>query len=184
MKKYLSLILVMALLSSMLCMGVSAEFTGPTTASTNVPDSIPLDVTLGLTGSVAHRYSVDIEYTGDMKFTFNANGISWVVGKESYSYDEGNSGWTDADQTLTIINHSDLKLGYTVTMAKETEYDALTFTLNDAEQATGTLAACTTLTPFGTIKESVEVVVEGDIPVDASNNDKMGTLTIAFSAVN
>lgn len=179
MKKYLSLILVLALLSSMLCMGVSAA---PTTASTNVPDSIPVDVTLGLTGSVAHRYSVDIEYTGEMKFTFNASGISWEVGEKDYSYSEGNSGWTDNDQTLTIINHSDLALGYTVTMAKLPKYNALTFTLGGADKATGTLAACTTVTPFGTIKDSVEVVVTGDIPLDASNNDKMGTLNIAFNA--
>lgn len=182
MKKYLSLILVMALLSSMLCMGVSAE---RTEASVAPPADQTVDVTLTLNGSVAHRYSVDIEYTGEMKFTFNASGISWEVGDSDtgYSYSEGNSGWTDDDQTLTIINHSDLALGYTVTMAKLTKYDALTFKLNNAEQATGTLAACTTLTPFGTIKDSVEVVVSGDIPLDASNNDQMGTLNIAFNAV-
>ena len=183
MKKYLSMILVVAIAAML---SISA-FAAPTTASTNVPGNQNIDVTLGITGEIGHRYSVDIEYDGTLTFIYNASGVDWTVTEEegySYSYSETNEGWTTDTKNVKIVNHSDLKLGYTVSMAKDAKYEDLTFTLNDAATATGTLAACTVDTAYGSINDTVVFAVEGDIPGTALNGDQMGVLTVAFNAVS
>ncbi|MBQ2865767.1 MAG: hypothetical protein IJE90_04535 [Clostridia bacterium] len=182
MKKYLSMILVVAIAAML---SISA-FAAPTSASSTVPGNQNIDVTLGITGEIGHRYSVDIEYDGTLTFIYNASGVNWTVTEKegySYSYSQDTEGWTTDTKNVKIINHSDLELGYTVSMAKETKYDALNFTLNNGETAIDTLDACTVDTPYGTIKKTVTVAVTGDIPGSALDGDKLGVLTVAFNAV-
>ena len=174
MKKYLSMILVVAIAA---VLSISA-FAAPA-----LPGDHYVDVKLGLTGEVINVYSVDIEYTGEMIFTYSNSGMEWTVGENGYSYNMEKTGWTDADQTLTIFNHSDLKLGYTVTLAKASKYDELTFELNGGDTASGTLPACTVGTAYRSVKTTIPVVVSGTIPHDAASGDKLGVLTVTFNAV-
>ena len=173
MKKYLSLILVMALLSSMLCMGVSAVLT--------VPADTEVSVFLNLNGEVIHNYSVDIEYD-QLIFTFTASNFEWTVNSEneSYSYEHSNGDWAENSKTLKITNHSDLALKYTVTMNQASKYDGLNFNLEDA---TKTLPACTVGTPFGSNNGTVKISVNGSVPGDAVDGEQMGALTVEFDAV-
>lgn len=171
MKKFLSLTLVLAMLAAMLCI--------PTFAAT-LPDPFDIPVKLGLSGEVIHKYSVDIEY-GDMTFKYNASGSEWNVSENGYSYSSNESSWTTDTRTVTIYNHSDLAIGYTVTMVEDPKYkDALDYTLTGA---THQLAACTTSTPYGTIKGTVDVTVSGSLPSGAANNDPLGTLKVTFTAI-
>ena len=182
MKKYLSMILVVAIAAML---SISA-FAAPTSASTTVPGNQNINVTLGITGEIGHRYSVDIEYDGTLTFIYNASGVDWTVTEKegySYSYSQDTEGWTTDTKNVKIINHSDLELGYTVSMAKETKYAGLTFTLNGNATADGTLAACTVGTAYGSINDTVVFAVEGDIPGTALNGDQMGVLTVAFNEV-
>ena len=182
MKKYLSMILVIAIAAML---SISA-FAAPTEGSVTVPGNQNIDVTLGITGEIGHRYSVDIEYDGTLTFIYNASGVNWTVTEKegySYSYSQDTQGWTTDTKNVKIVNHSDLKLGYTVSMAKETKYDELTFTLNGSATAYNELAACTVDTNYGDIFGTVVFAVEGDIPGTALSGDKLGVLTVAFNAV-
>ena len=176
MKKYLSMILAVAI-AAMLSISVFAD---RTEASVNVPGDQEIPVKLDMNGTtIGHRYSIDIAYTGNMTFTYVATGVNWVVGDDSYSYSRDAASWQTSTQTVTITNHSDLALGYTVSMEKAAKYAGLTFTLSNA---TNTLDACTVNTPYGTIAETVNVAVAGDIPGTAVSGDSLGLLTIAFEA--
>ena len=180
MKKYLSMILVVAI-ATMLAI---PAFAAQTPASVDVPGDYNLDVTLGINGELGHRYSMDIEYSGNMTFTYNKNDMEWVADKETgYSYNMKETGWTTATQNLTIYNHSDLKLGYKVTMAKATKYNGLTFKLNGGEYAQDTLPACTVGAEFGSVKATIAITVSGTVPHDAANDDNLGQLTVKFNAV-
>lgn len=171
MKKFLSLTLVLAMLAAMLCI--------PTFAAT-LPGPQDIPVYLELSGEVIHKYSVDIEY-GDMTFKYSS-GSEWnVIENQGYSYSSSEGSWTEDTRTVTIYNHSDLAIGYTVSMVEDPKYkDALDYTLTGA---TNQLAACTTSTPYGTIKGTVDVKVSGSLPSGAANNDPLGTLKVTFTAV-
>ena len=174
MKKYLSMILVVAIAA---VLSISAF------AALEVPADQTVDVTLGLDGEIIHVYSVDIEYTGGMIFTYDKGGMKWVIDEgKGYSYDMTDTGWTDADQTLTIYNHSDLALGYTVTMAKDPKYNSLTFTLDGKESTGGDLPACAAGADYRSVNAVIPVVVTGTVPYNAADNDPLGVLTIAFEA--
>ena len=182
MKKYLSMILVIAIAAML---SISA-FAAPTSASSTVPGNHNIDVTLGITGEIGLGYSVVIEYDGTLTFIYNASGVDWTVTEDegySYSYSKDTKGWTTDTKNVKIVNHSDLKLGYTVSMAKDAKYEDLTFTLNGNDTTTGTLNACTVDTNYGDIFGTVVFAVEGDIPGTALNGDQMGVLTVAFNAV-
>ena len=176
MKKYLSMILVIAIAA---VLSISA-FAAPT-----LPGNQTVDVTLELQGSIEHRYSADIEYTDNMTFTYSAAGVEWTVTEdEGYSYGKSEQGWTVGEQTLKIINHSDLELGYTVSMEKAAKYNELNFTLNGNATAYNELEACTVTTPYGEVYGTVAVVVTGDIPGSALDGDNLGVLKVVFNAVS
>lgn len=160
MKKYLSLILVMALLSSMLCMGVSAERVGTDDpASTN-----SFDVNIKMNDdALQHKYCVEIEFQ-NMLFVYTLGNSTWDP--EKYAYTEGTTSdrWVAETSTaIKITNHSDLPIKYALS---DENYDSTygNLTVNFSSES-GDIGGCTPDTNPGDMSVTSTVSLHG-VPND------------------
>lgn len=129
MKKFLIIALTLAMLCSLFTVNAFAE------TVTTPGGSASSDVKIKLGGSVTHKYSVDIEFTG-MTFTYGS-GATWNPSEKKYDY-TANAAWSEG--SIKITNHSDMPITYEAT--NETEVTTYgTVKLNMAN-STNTIVKC------------------------------------------
>ena len=130
MKKFLSLMLVLAMLAAMLCI--------PTFAVTDTltgDGSQDINVYLDLDGEVIHKFSVDIEYD-EMIFTYKSSS-QWSA--DSYEYVKSGN-WETTGRNVKIVNRSDLKIQCDLAATSEDDYPDLSL---DLDKYNFTLNSCT-----------------------------------------
>ena len=111
MKKFVPMILVLALLLSMSISAAATE--NPVVESQNV------NVTYVPAKAAGTVISVDIEWSG-MDFTYNEASRTWNAA--THQYDEKAGGWEDGYGTITITNNSSVILQADISYTPETDF--------------------------------------------------------------
>lgn len=143
MKKFISIVLSIALVACMFGMSVMAAESitikdnektsvvgngvnsttnnGTVTDGADSPDG-KAEAEISITvGALNHKYAVDIEFSSG-KFAFNAGEITWNVDEKEYQFvdEDGNADLTkdllDTEYEIKIYNHSDMPVSATATI--------------------------------------------------------------------
>jgi len=177
MKKYLSLILVMALLSSRLCMGVSAARVGTDDPSSNT--SVDVNIKMDDSG-LQHKYCVEIEFQ-NMLFVYTLGNSTWDP--EKYDYTEGTTEdrWVpETSATIKITNHSDLPIKYELSDVNTVStYGNLSVNFSSES---GNIGGCTPGMNPGDMFATSDVSLSG-VPNDnlTSNEVKLANIKLVIS---
>lgn len=176
MKRLLATALTALMLMSLCCTPAIAAPPPAADDPSGFGQSAEVKITVDM--DVNHKYSIDITYP-TMVFTYNST-KEWVPGEYSYQETHADAGWSDP-QTVTITNHSDMPIKYTVTASvfHATYKDDLDIDITNGEAEIG---ACTIYTTPGDMKEAFTVGVSGT-PGQGSNDQTvtLGSLNIAFN---
>lgn len=109
MKKILAIALCVVLC---FCMAVPA-FAAGTPEAAFTEQSKSQDVNITISGGIVHVYLIDINFTSPT-FTYSS-GSKW--NPDTYQYEPSTAATWEGEGTVTIINHSDLPVNYTVEKA-------------------------------------------------------------------
>lgn len=178
MKKFFSLILVLAMTASLLCSPVlAADRVGKD--SPNQSTTANVNIKLDPDGLI-HKYCIDIEFANPMLFSYDEGIGTWDPEKYAYT-GGGTAGWTaETSNTIKIVNHSDMPVKYDVTPENVVEtYGDLDITI---EGSTGTIDGCNPNTPVGSKNASAEVGIDGEPDNDLTETSvKLGEVLIVIS---
>ena len=171
MKKILAIALCVVLC---FCMAVpafaagtpEAEYTGETKGE---------DVKITISGDVIHVYLVDIEFTNPT-FTYSS-GSKW--NPENYQYEPSKTATWMGEGTVTIKNHSDREVKYTVAEANVVDtYGPLNIVVANG---TGTIEQCNVGDVRGSHKASATFTVTGTPTVAEITAQKLGEITVTIT---
>lgn len=151
MKKFLSFLIVAAMLVSVFCFGTSAanpqpeHVIGTHGKNNNVSDgkedidtsnnSLNSDVVLKV-GTVNHRYAVDVTF--DDTYTFNTADVTWDVNSLKYVTSLGDV-FSNKTLNITVTNYSDLSVkatGEITNSASDLDDAKISLKMNDAASVT------------------------------------------------
>ena len=126
-------------------------------------------------------YSVDIEWS-NFSFEYNA-GSKGVWDPATHSYSEAKpAGWGDQTGTIKMTNHSNTKVGYTLTCSVDSAYrDFYLGTSIGSKLGTciGTLKTAENTTVENAPSEQLTIYPGGRLPAGTNNAD-VATLTITI----
>ena len=189
MKKFLSFMLVLAMIASMMCVNVSAANVvgnrkGPGVEGATYGDGALADFTstatttniqVALDGSVTHRYSVDLVYTAETIFItsdaqWNVNTLKYdgtmtaKVGENGEEQELQNEEPIESVRTFTFTNYSDAPVYITATVQNTDDLNSENANYKNISTETKVFVGGTS----SEITESVAAVIEGVTPkVDA-----------------
>ncbi len=170
MKKFLSLALILFMMTSLSVTALAAD-------ATNSGGNTTIDVNAIYTGNVSipDVISIDIAW-GEMQFTYNVNGSKdWNAVNHQY-VDNVSESWTAKGNDVTVTNHSNVAIKAELSFATESAYDGITGSFG--ENATLLLD-----TAVGTAKEAApsataNLTLSGALASTVTNITKVGTITV------
>lgn len=179
MKKILVCVMILALC---LCATVSSFAAD---AKGLQPDqSASGDVNITVNGEPTHVYSVDVTFN-NAEFTYSV-GMIWDP--DNYVYKPATEHEWSGEGTVTIINHSDLPVNYTVESTVDTtEFGTLSINVVDKGNETGTkgtIAKCNVGDVKYSHKASATYTVSGTPTVSEITAQKLGSITVTISKSN
>lgn len=170
-----------AIISAMLCVAMclclvlpafaaegqtEAEYTGNTDST---------DVKVTINGDVIHVYSVDINFNVPT-FTYST-GSKWDP--DNYQYKPSETATWAGEGTVTITNHSDLPVNYTVTAENVVNtYGPLDIVVANG---TGTIAKCEVGTARGSMNAKATFTVSGTPTVSEITAQKLGEIKVTIT---
>lgn len=171
MKKILAIALCVVLC---FCMAVPA-FAAGTEEANYEGQSDKQDVNITVSGAVVHVYHVEILFNNPT-FTY-ASGSKW--NPETYKYEHGTTANWGGTGTVTITNHSDLPVSYTVEKANVVNtYGDLDIKVTDG---TGTIVKCNVGDEIGSHNATVNFTVTGVPTVAEITAQKLGEITVKIT---
>ena len=179
MKKLFSIILALSMTVTLLC--------NPALAAREAKDDPDFGSEIAVQikfddGNLNHKYSLSIEFE-DMKFTYHEGERTWNPNDYNYDTDDADGQWV-GNGGITMINHSDQAVRYTVTAQRTVDtYGDLSIEV-DANTRTDVIAACEVGATSG-VPASTSVSVSGTPSRTLSQNEfvPVGKVTVAFERV-
>ena len=154
MKKVLSFVLALVMMTTLLCSPALAARVG-----TDSPDQTTVqDIKIKLDpAGIVHKYCIDIEFPDPLVFTYSEEGGTWDP--EEYNYVGGGvAGWS-GNGNIKITNHSDMPVEYVVsTQDVVATYGALTV---NVANGTGEIERCTVGTAVGSKNATAVLSISG-----------------------
>lgn len=145
---------------------VEGEYTGDTGSQ---------DVKITISGAVVHVYLVDIEYTNPV-FTYSS-GSKW--NPNEYQYEPSTAATWMGEGSVKIINHSDLKVDYTVVKENVVNtYGPLDIAVTDG---TGTIEKCNAGDEKSSHYATVTYKVTGTPTVAEIEAKKLGEIKVTIT---
>lgn len=173
MKKIISAILCAALC---LCMALPV-FAAGTVEGEYPGQSNSTDVKITIGGAVVHVYSVDIEFN-NATFTYSSDSYKWNPDNYTYEHD-ADAAW-NGNGTVKVINHSDLKIDYSITAENVVStYGPLNIVLDGS--TAGTIEACTVDTTKGSKNATATYTVTGTPTTANVEAQKLGEIKVTIS---
>lgn len=170
MKKFLIIALTLAMLCSLFTVNAFA-------APIGAGDSVNADVEIQLGGTINHKYSVDIEFTG-MTFVYG-NGATWNPVTKVYDY-ATDASWTEG--SITVTNSSDMPIKYTATKTTEaTTYGEVTLNMANA---TNTIVKCEINGTPASATINVTLSGKPSLLSPSSGTVKLSNITVLIEAVS
>lgn len=171
MKKILAIALCVVLC---FCMAVPA-FAAGTPAADFTNETKGEDVNITISGAVVHVYHVEIVFNNPT-FTYSS-GSKW--NPDTYKYEHGTTANWGGTGTVTITNHSDLPVNYTVEKANVVNtYGDLDIKVTDG---TGTIVKCNVGDDIGSHNATVNFTVTGVPTVAEITAQKLGEITVTIT---
>lgn len=171
MKKILAIALCVVLC---FCMAVPA-FADGTPEADYKGQSDKQDVHITISGAVVHVYLVDIVFDNPT-FTYSS-GSKW--NPDTYQYEHGTTATWGGTGTITITNHSDLPVNYTVKAENVvTTYGALDI---EVTGATGTIEKCNVGDDIGSHNKTATFNVKGTPTVAEITAQKLGEIKVTIT---
>jgi hypothetical protein len=144
---------------------------------TSLPGNESVDVTVSYTDGAAApaTYAVDVAWES-MSFTYVQSAQEWDA-TNHVEKDSGTSGWSDADATVTITNHSNRSVWATVAYvaAGEASGSAAFELTGGAESELVAAAGASVATKTATLTAS-------GIPAENADEAVVGTVTVTIAA--
>ncbi len=157
------------------CMAVPAFAAEGTPEADYKGQSDKQDVNITISGAVVHVYLVDIVFNNPT-FTY-ASGSKW--NPDTYKYEHGTTATWGGTGTVTITNHSDLPVNYTVDKANVVNtYGDLDIKVTDG---TGTIVKCNVGDEIGSHNATVNFTVTGVPTVAEITAQKLGEITVTIT---
>ena len=163
----ISLALVMVLALSVTCFAVTV---------TEVPYTETQNVTVSYTDGAAApaTYAVDVAWES-LSFTYVQSAQEWDA-TNHVEKDAATSGWSDADATITITNHSNRAVKATVAYAAGTASGTAEFALTGGAESTLAAAA------GASVATKTATLTASGIPAENAQNAVVGTITVTIAA--
>lgn len=181
MKKILVCVMILALC---LCATVSSFAADTTTKGLQPDQSASGDVNITVNGEPTHVYSVDVTFN-NAEFTYSV-GMIWDP--DDYVYKPATEHEWSGEGKVTIINHSDLPVNYTVESTVETNaFGTLSINVVDNGNETktkGTIAKCNVGDKSGSHYATATYTVSGTPTVSEITAQKLGSITVTISKSN
>lgn len=175
MKKILSFVLALVMMTTLLCSPAMAARVG-----TDSPDqTMTQDIKIQLDpGGIVHKYCNDIEFPDPIVFTYDEAVGIWDP--EKYAYTGGGSAGWSGNGDIKITNHSDMPVKYVVsTQDVVATYGALTVNVANGN---GLIEGCTVGTAVGS-KNATAVLSISGTPNNALTTSavKLGEVKVVIS---
>ena len=133
------------------------------------------DVKITINGDIVHTYLVDIEFTTPT-FTY-ATGSVWDP--TDYQYKPSAAAEWQGEGSVKIVNHSDLKVDYTVTSENVVAtYGPLSIDVTGGE---GTIEKCSVGDQIGSHNATATFAVSGTPTVSEILAQKLGEIKVTIS---
>lgn len=133
------------------------------------------DVNITINGDLVHVYLVDIEFTSPT-FTYSS-GSKW--NPKDYQYEPSTAATWVGEGTVKIINHSDLKVDYTVVKENVVNtYGPLDIAVTDG---TGTIEKCNAGDEKNSHYATVTYKVTGTPTVAEITTQKLGEIKVTIT---
>lgn len=169
MKKILSIMLALALISSVITTVFAADIVEDNGTATG---DVKASYVAGEAGGTV--VSVDIAWTG-LEFTYNGESHKvWDPATHSYTGEETPAGWATSNASITITNHSNTYINTTLSYTKETNYSDASVVfgssnvwVGNADNGSGAAQSTT-----------IPVVPTGSVPESIGNETKIGEITV------
>ena len=156
------------------CMALPT-FAAGTEAPAYTGETKSADVNVTISGDLVHVYLVDIAFTTPT-FTYSS-GSKW--NPETYQYEPSTTATWAGTGTVTITNHSDLEVKYTVDKANVVgTYGPLDITVANG---TGTIAKCNVGDARGSHNATATFTVTGTPTVAEINAQKLGEIKVTIT---
>lgn len=170
-KKILSIALCVAL-----CFGmVLPAFAAGTVEADYHGQNGKADVNISINGDVVHVYYVDIQFTNPT-FTYSS-GSKW--NPDNYQYEPSTGATWNGEGTVTIINHSDLPVNYTV--VKENVVNTYGPLDIEVTGGTGTIEKCNVGDARGSHNATATFKVTGTPTVSEITAQKLGEIKVTIT---
>ena len=169
MKKILSIVLALALMSSVITTVFAADIEENNGTATG---DVKASYVAGEAGGTV--VSVDIAWTG-LEFTYNGESHKvWDPVTHSYTGEETPAGWATSNASVSITNHSNTYIHATLSYTKETNYSDASVVfgsrnvwVGNADNGSGAAQSTT-----------IPVVPTGYVPETIGNETKIGEITV------
>ncbi len=161
----ISLALVMVLALSVTCFAARV---------TQLPGTETQNVTVSYTDGAAApaTYAVDVAWES-LSFTYVQSAQEWDA-TNHVEKDSGTSGWSDADATITITNHSNRSVWATVAYAAGTASGTAAFNLTGGAQSELVAAA------GSAVATKTATLTASGVPAEDATNAVVGTVTVTI----
>lgn len=176
MKKIISTILALVLLSAM-----SATVFASSITDTDTGNSQEVLASFEEGNQTKTIISVDISWN-QMSFTYKgASEPVWDAQAHQYVGEATEAGWAASDATITITNHSNTILQALISYTSETAYSGISMHFTDAAPYIG--SAYTSEEEAGTpCAVTVKAIPDGALSSDTVDNTKIGVITVKVTA--
>lgn len=142
-------------------------------------------------GSQGATYSVNVTWANMDKFEFTGKtGQTWDPATHTYSGGTGDGSWSNdgGNGTVTVVNHSDVKVNVAASYQAESSYSDISgaFALNGGSGSSSTLESGVGRAPEDADQDVFTLTLSGDGSALAgvTNPAKVGTATVMISAAS
>jgi hypothetical protein len=182
MKKFLTIVLALALVCTMTVVAFAAEANTSGTTLDNVASNnsstATVDVKIEGSEQLTAVYSVVVTWES-LDFTYSFTGGD-VWDPEEHVYTSGGGGWTDPDAVITVTNHSNVAIRAKASFAGNapslTRNDVTATISNPSFTVNSAVGTDPSAAPNGTFTCTVSGVPS------ITSNFNIGTITISFEA--
>lgn len=192
MRKWISYIASLAIISSMSVTALAEETTPEAMTSVNVTQSGTTEYTKVIAtyqpGEIENVYCVDMEWTA-MNFTYNA-GSKGKWNTQTHRYENGDTGeWTaDSQGTITIKNRSNVGVQVTIAYMGTNAYRDAQILISDSEANFSSQMTDNLVSADSSVEGESELPVVGIYTVkpsgtlpEGTTNAAIGTLTVSLA---
>ncbi len=142
-------------------------------------------------GSQGATYSVNVTWANMDKFEFTGKtGQTWNPTTHTYSGGTGDGSWSNdgGSGTVTVVNHSDVKVNVDASYQAESGYSDINgiFALNGGSGSSSILESGVGCTPDNADQDVFTLTLSGDgsALTNVTNPAKVGTATVTISAAS